>query len=86
MLFVAFVSEAFFGLKKKRRVDLSAVPKGRREYGLSSKIDCRGVIDIVRELRRFGKACFLPVKRCTRNSIASAQKKYTCCSSNKQKH
>ena len=44
VIFVAFVAEAFVGLKNATiQIDLSVVPRDLRECKLSSKIEYRGV-------------------------------------------
>ena len=48
VIFVQFVYEAFFVLKDTSNLCLC------------SKIDCKGVKGMVREVCRFPKACFLP--------------------------
>ena len=90
-LFVAFVSEAFFGLKKASSWLVSLIEKHRRECKPASKIDCRGAIHILFGcFGVFGRAYFQPVKyMCCRNSMASAQKeqiKHFLNSNNQQKH
>ena len=76
-LFVVFVTEAFFGLKKASNWLVSLTKKDCRECKPSSKIDCRGVIHIVRVLFAcygvFGRACLLSVKYMC-YGMASAQK------------
>ena len=52
-LLVAFVSEVFAGLKKASNWLVSLTKKDCRECKPASKIDCRGVIHIVRVLWRF---------------------------------
>ena len=55
VLFVAFVSEAFFGLRNEECVEVICqwYKKDCRECKLSSKIDCRGLTNMVLEVGRF---------------------------------
>ena len=53
VLFEAFVSEAFFGLKTASNWFVLCTKKYCREYNISSKIDCRGAVGMVREVWRF---------------------------------
>ena len=54
-LFVAFVSEAFFGLKKTSNWLVSLTKKDCGECKPASKIDCRGVVHIFRVLFSVGR-------------------------------
>ena len=65
--------QAFWRLKTASHRFISSTKK--IAVNVSSKIDCRGVTDMVREVGVFRKSYFLPLKYTvyTRNSIASAQ-------------
>ena len=52
-LFVVFVSEAFFGLKKASDLLVSLTKEDCRDYKPASTIDCRGIVHIVRVLWGF---------------------------------
>ena len=52
-LFVVFVSEAFFGLKKASDLLVSLTKEDCRDYKPASTIDCRGIGHTARVLRRF---------------------------------
>ena len=58
LLFVAFVSGAFFELKKASNWLVSLTKKDCHECKRASKIDCRGAVHIVRVLWGFRQGVF----------------------------